>query len=105
MSINTRWNTTATELFEEFEIASRLGTMSLLKKLLSCQLLILDDFGLSKVRVDWMAHLIGVIDKHADIGSILTTSQYETNTWLNHFEDQTIVEALLDSIVHRAHII
>ena len=51
-----------------------------------------------------MAHLIGVIDKHADIGSILTTSQYETNTWLNHFEDQTIVEALLDSIVHRAHI-
>lgn len=52
-----------------------------------------------------MAHLIGVIDKHADIGSILTTSQYETNTWLNHFEDQTIVEALLDSIVHRAHII
>ncbi|MBQ0140461.1 MAG: hypothetical protein KBT36_14345 [Kurthia sp.] len=52
MSINTRWNTTATELFEEFEIASRLGTMSLLKKLLSCQLLILDDFGLSKVRVD-----------------------------------------------------
>ena len=51
-----------------------------------------------------MAHLIGVIDKHADIGSILTTSQYETNTWLNHFEDQTISEALLDSIVHRAHI-
>lgn len=78
--------------------------MSLLKKLLSCQLLILDDFGLSKVRVDWMAHLIGVIDKHADIGSILTTSQYETNTWLNHFEDQTIVEALLNRIVHRAHI-
>ena len=78
--------------------------MSLLKKLLSCQLLILDDFGLSKVRVDWMAHLIGVIDKHADIGSILTTSQYETNTWLNHFEDQTIGEALLNRIVHRVHI-
>ncbi|WP_328705696.1 ATP-binding protein [Acinetobacter terrae] len=54
--------------------------------------------------MEWMAHLIGVIDKHADIGSILTTSQYETNTWLNHFEDQTISEALLDSIVHRAHI-
>lgn len=51
-----------------------------------------------------MAHLIGVIDKHADIGSILTTSQYENNTWLNHFEDQTIVEALLNRIVHRAHI-
>lgn len=79
--------------------------MSLLKKkLLSCQLLILDDFGLSKVRVDWMAHLIGVIDKHADNGSLLTTSQYETNSWLNHFEDQTIGEALLDHIVHRAHI-
>lgn len=81
MSINTRWNTTATELFEEFEIASRLGIDEpVKKKLLSCQLLILDDFGLSKVRVDWMAHLIGVIDKHADNGSILTTSQYETNT-------------------------
>lgn len=95
----------ATELFEEFEIASRLGTMNLLKKkLLSCQLLILDDFGLSKVRIDWMAHFIGVIDKHADHGSLLITSQYETNTWLNHFEDQTMGEALLDRIVHRAHI-
>lgn len=80
-----------TELFEEFETASRLGTISLLKKkLLSCQLLILDDFGLSKVRVDWMAHFISVIDKHTDHGSLLITSQYETKTWLNQFEDQTL---------------
>lgn len=94
-----------TELFEEFETASRLGTISLLKKkLLSCKLLILDDFGLSKVRVGWMAHFISVIDKHTDNGSLLITSQYETRTWLNHFEDQTIGEALLDLIVHRAHI-
>ncbi|WP_324626291.1 ATP-binding protein [Acinetobacter sp. MD2(2019)] len=58
---------------------SKLGTIPLFKKkLLSCQLLILDDFGLSKVRVDWMAHFISVIDKHTDHGSLLITSQYET---------------------------
>ncbi|WP_228260947.1 ATP-binding protein [Acinetobacter baumannii] len=27
-----------------------------------------------------------------------------TNLWLNHFEDQTVGEALLDRIVHRSHI-
>ncbi|USI87503.1 ATP-binding protein [Acinetobacter johnsonii] len=45
-----------------------------------------------------------VIDKHSDNGSLLITSQYETNLWLNHFEDQTVGEALLDRIVHRSHI-
>ncbi|MFX4855985.1 ATP-binding protein [Acinetobacter baumannii] len=47
---------------------------------------------------------ISVIDKHSDNGSLLITSQYETNLWLNHFEDQTVGEALLDRIVHRSHI-
>lgn len=32
------------------------------------------------------------------------TSLYETNIWLNHFEDQTVGEALLDRIIHRAHV-
>ena len=49
-------------------------------------------------------HIISVIDKHADNGSLLITSQYETNIWLNHFEDQTVGEALLDRLVHRAHV-
>ncbi|WP_335955616.1 ATP-binding protein [Acinetobacter guillouiae] len=62
------------------------------------------DFGLSKVKVSWMAHFISIVDKHTDKGSLLITSQYETKTWLNHFEDQIIGEALLDRIVHRAHI-
>lgn len=94
-----------TELFEEFETALRVGTINNLKKrLLSCKLLILDDFGLSHVHNVWMPHFITVIDKHSDSGSLLITSQYETNIWLNHFEDKTIGEALLDRIVHRAHI-
>lgn len=95
----------STELFEDFDTAMRLGTITILKKkLLSCKLLILDDFGLTQVSNSWMAHFISVIDKHADNGSLLITSQYETNIWLNHFEDQTVGEALLDRIVHRAHV-
>lgn len=94
-----------TELFEEFNTAVHLGTITILKKkLLSSKLLILDDFGLSQVSNSWMAHFISVIDKHSDNGSLLITSQYETNIWLNHFEDQTVGEALLDRIVHRAHV-
>ena len=94
-----------TELFEEFETALHLGTITILKKkLLSSKLLILDDFGLSQVSNSWMAHFITVIDKHSDSGSLLITSQYETSIWLNHFEDQTVGEALLDRIVHRAHV-
>ena len=94
-----------TELFEEFETALHLGTIAILKKkLLSSKLLILDDFVLSQVSNSWMAHFITVIDKHSDSGSLLITSQYETSIWLNHFEDQTVGEALLDRIVHRAHV-
>ncbi|MBF7695097.1 ATP-binding protein [Acinetobacter rathckeae] len=94
-----------TELFEEFNAAVHLGTITTLKKkLLSSKLLILDDFGLSQVNSSWIAHFIAVIDKHCDNGSLLITSQYETNMWLNHFEDQTVGEALLDRIVHRSHV-
>ena len=94
-----------TELFEDFDTALRLGTITILKKkLLSIKLLILDEFGLSQVSNYWMAHFITVIDKHSDSGSLLITSQYETSIWLNHFEDQTVGEALLDRIVHRAHV-
>ena len=94
-----------TELFEDFNTAVNLGTISTLKKrLLSCKLLILDDFGLLQINNSWLAHFISVIDKHSDNGSLLITSQYETNLWLNHFEDQTVGEALLDRIVHRSHI-
>ncbi len=59
------------------------------------------------IKLHWMLNLIlgiSVIDKHSDNGSFLITSQYETNIWLNHFEDQTVGEALLDRIVHRSHI-
>lgn len=31
-------------------------------------------------------------------------SQYETSIWLNHFEEKTVGEALLDRIIHRAHV-
>lgn len=94
-----------TELFEQFNTALHLGTISILKKkLLSCKLLILDDFGLSQINNSWMAHFISVIDKHSDNGSLLITSQYETNIWLNHFEDQTVGEALLDRIVHNSQV-
>lgn len=94
-----------TELFEEFNTAVHLGTITVLKKkLLSSKLLILDDFGLSQINNTWIAHFISVIDKHSDNGSLLITSQYETTIWLNHFEDQTVGEALLDRIVHRSHV-
>ena len=94
-----------TELFEDFETALRLGTITTLKKkLLSSKLLILDDFGLSKIGNSWMAHFISVIDKHGDNGSLLITSQYETNMWLNHFEDKKKKKELLDRIVHRSHV-
>lgn len=70
-----------------------LGTIKILKKrLLSCHLLVLDDFGLSQVSNSWMAHFISVIDKHRDNGSLLITSQYQTDIWLNHLEDQTVGE-------------
>ena len=58
-------------------------------------------------KLHWMLSLIlriSVIDKHSDNGSLLITSQYETNIWLNHFEDQTVGERLLDRIMHRSHV-
>ena len=58
-------------------------------------------------KLHWMLSLIlwiSEIDKHSDNGSLLITSQYETNIWLNHFENQTVGEALLDRIVHRSHV-
>ena len=33
-----------------------------------------------------------------------TTKHAKRHFWLNHFEDQTVGEALLDRLVHRAHV-
>ena len=51
-----------------------------------------------------MVHFISMIDKHCDNGSLLIIRQYETNIWLNHFEDQTVGEALLNHIIHRSQV-
>lgn len=94
-----------TDFFKEFDIAYRLGTLSLFnKKFLFCNLLILEDFDLSNVNMDWIAQFINFLDKYTNNGSLLIISRYETKMWLNHFENPIIGKALLDLIINRSYI-
>jgi DNA replication protein DnaC len=89
---------------EEIQISHETGTFSkLLAKLLSYDLLILDDFGLTMTITDYQLHdLFNIIDERHQLKSTIITSQLDTSTWHSYLNNPTIADAILDRILSQA---
>ena len=97
---------TATQLFDDMRMAIAAGTIAKLKRTLSrYELLIIDDLGIGGIDVHLGPYLLEIIDLQSAGGALLITSQYPSEQWYDLFNDTTVADAVLDRIVHRAHLV
>ena len=88
-------------LFEEVMAAKAAGKYLLfVKKLSQSQVIILDDFGLRNYTHDEANVLVDILEDRHRKGSVVVTSQVDTNGWLKLFEDPVIAEAIVSRLEH-----
>lgn len=91
-------------LLEETEIARADGSLAKLRiKIAKCELLILDDWGLTPLTDIGRQNLLEFVDDRLGSGSIIIASQLPINSWYEYIDEPTLADAILDRIVHRSH--
>ena len=94
------------DLCDEITTAGLDGSLSSLRaSLVKPGLLVLDDLGVGTISSEVADFLFRVIDARQKTGSLLITSQYPIDQWHGLFPDPTVSDAILDRVVHKAHII
>ncbi len=91
-------------LLEELGIAKGDGRYNkLLTNLSKTDLLVLDDFGLSKLTEPQCRDLLEVIEDRHGLKSTIMTSQLPVKNWHDIMLDPTLADAILDRLVHNAY--
>jgi DNA replication protein DnaC len=91
-------------LLEELPLAKGDGSYpKLLANLAKMDLLILDDWGLSKLTADQRRDLLEILEDRHDMRSTIVTSQLPINKWHQIIGDPTLADAILDRLVHNAY--
>jgi DNA replication protein DnaC len=97
--------TSAQRLIEELSIAQKDG--SLLEKLMAysrLHLLVIDELGYMPVTREQANLLFQLISIRYEKGSLIMTSNYPFDEWGKIFEDTIVASAIIDRIIHHAHI-
>ena len=71
--------------------------------LIELRVLILDDWGLSKLLAEQRRDLLEVLEDRYDSRSTIVTSQLPLNKWHHIIGDPTLADAILDRLVHNAY--
>lgn len=91
-------------LLEAIQIAHADGSLPRLRLQLSkCDVLILDDWGLTPLNQTARHDLLEIIEYRSNHSAIIITSQLPIKEWHHYIGDPTIADAILDRIVHKAH--
>ena len=91
-------------LLQELPIAKGDGTYTnLLTRLAKIDVLILDDWGLSKLVAEQRRDLLEILEDRHDIRSTIVTSQLPLDKWHHIIGDPTLADAILDRLVHNAY--
>ena len=75
----------------------------LLAQLARVEVLVLDDWGLATLSDGQARDLLDVVDDRAQVRSTVVASQLPLEHWHAALPDPTVVDALLDRLVHNAH--
>ncbi|WP_335965123.1 IS21-like element helper ATPase IstB [Galbibacter sp. PAP.153] len=103
MGLKAHYAVTA-RLLKKFKLSKVDGTyLKELQKLLKCDLLILDDFGLQAFDNHARETLMDVIDDRYNKTSTIIASQIPVSAWYDVIGESTIADALLDRIVNSSH--
>jgi DNA replication protein DnaC len=75
----------------------------LMAQLAKYDVLILDDWGLSKLTDAHRRDLLELLDDRHNTKSTIVTSQFPVKDWYDMIGDPTLADAILDRIIHNAH--
>ena len=93
-------------LLQEMHIARGDGSYGKqLSKLARYSLLVIDDWGLAKMGDKERRDLLEVLEDRHGISSTIVSSQIPVDKWHDTIGDPTIADAVLDRLVHNAHMI
>jgi DNA replication protein DnaC len=91
-------------LFEELSLAHGDGRFpKLMAAFAKTDLLVLDDWGLSKLTAEQRRDLLELIDDRHGTHSTIVTSQLPVDHWHEVIGDPTLADAILDRLVHNAY--
>lgn len=92
------------KLLRELSSASADGSLPrLLGRLARTELLILDDWGLERLKDPHAQLLLEILEDRQDTGAVLITSQFAVADWHELITVPTVADALLDRLAHSAH--
>jgi len=77
----------------------------LLTRLAKYAVLIIDDWGLAKFNDKERRDILEVLEDRHNITSTIISSQIPVDKWHDSIGDPTIADAVLDRLVHNAHLI
>lgn len=93
-------------LLQELHIARGDGSYGkLLTRLAKYTILVIDDWGLARMGDKERRDILEVLEDRHGITSTIVASQIPTEKWHDAIGDPTIADAVLDRLVHNAHII
>lgn len=93
-----------TKLFAKLKIAKADGSyLRELAKIQRQHLIILDDFGLQLLDSQNRITLPEIIEDRNNTGSVIVTLQVPVKSWYEIIGERTVVDAILDRLIHKAH--
>jgi len=94
----------APKLFRALQQAHADGSLTkLLKSIQKARLLIVDDLGIACVGPKQYRDFLEILDDRNGSGSTLITSQFPVAQWHDMIADDTVADAILDRLVHKAY--
>jgi DNA replication protein DnaC len=94
----------APRLLADLHAARASGTYArLLGRVLACDLLILDDFGLQATSAQGAQDLYEIISERYERASLIITSNRAFEEWAEPFGNDLLASAALDRLTHHAH--
>lgn len=91
-------------LIDQIKLSKLEGTyLKLLNKIEKCDLLILDDFGLTSFDDHARNALMDIVEMKYDKSSLIIAAQIPVKNWHETIGEGTIADAILDRLVHASH--
>ena len=91
-------------LLQDLQIARANGTYPrILARILTYDLLVLDDFGLQSISPQAVQDLYEIITERYEHGSLIITSNRAFEEWGEIFANDLLASAALDRLTHHAH--
>jgi len=91
-------------LLNDLHAARSSGSYSrLLTRILGCDLLVLDDFGLQALPAQAVQDLYEIITERYEHGSVIITSNRSFDEWAEVFNNDLLASAALDRLTHHTH--